>query len=132
MFAQKKGTKEKSARVFRPNGYPALLVSSGALPTGYPYPDGRGPTSLSVPFGLFPLPSAMLGGIHGFGESDRNPFDAAEHRSDLRIRPEGAPHGRGASIAGEESPVDGAPEIVRRAGNPQGQSSGGFSLATFF
>ena len=74
----------------------------------------------------------MLGGIHGFRETDPTPFDAAEHRSDFRIRPEGAPQGSGASIAGEGSPVDGAPEIVRSTGNPQGQSSGGFSLATFF
>ncbi len=128
---------KRNRRKKKTPGYSALRVPCASrLQRGCPYgascPGWTGPTSLSVPFGLFPLPTAMLGGIHGTGEATPTPFDAAEHRSDLRIRPEGAPQGSSASIAGEGAPVDGAPEIVRSAGNPQGKSPGGFSLVTFF
>ncbi len=59
--------------------------------------------------------------------------DAAEYRSRNRIRPVGAPHGRGASIAGEGSPVDGAPGAVRNAGNHEVASRGAlFSFVPFF
>ncbi len=97
-------------------------------------------SSLAVPFGLFPPPTAMLDGAKGVGGGNpklpvlfnlqRNrkephlPVDAAEHRRDFRIRPRGAPHGRGASSAGEGPPVAGAPEIPRRREPRRGKEPG--------
>ena len=82
LLAQKKEDERKERPGVPPYGYPALLVISGALPTGYPYPaqEDRLLThrevgnakrllgailALSVPFGPIPLTTAMLGVTHG-------------------------------------------------------------------
>ncbi len=73
---------------------------------------------MSLPFGPFPLETVMLGVTHGLWGGTLTSSDAAEYRNRNRIRPVGAPHGRGASSAGKGLPVDGAPGAVRNAGHP--------------
>ena len=78
----KERDERKTCLSVTPYGCPVLLVLSGALPPGYPYPakedrllthrdvgNAKGLPgailALSVPFGTIPLTTAMLGVTHG-------------------------------------------------------------------
>jgi hypothetical protein len=141
-------------------GYPALLGTGRGSPTGHPCPAENAPHPCGAPDGLFPPVPAMLGGVNGkrkphdhprmlframqcgqcppYKKSNGNriwhpnPFCCAEHRSPLRIRPEGERQGCRSSFAGQGWPVERPPQRTRSAGYPEGaQQQGGLSFGDF-
>ncbi len=122
LYAQKKGTKEKRARVLHPTGALRFSFPAWLFRRDIPIPRKRTDIPVGPLWAISACNCDARCNTRDYGVAPITSFDAAEYRNRYRIRPVGAPHGRGASIAGEGSLVDGAPGVVRNGGDPKGKS----------
>ncbi len=86
----KERDERKTCPSVTPFEYPALLVSSGAVHTWHPCPDGQERHPCRSPKGLFPLITAMLGVTHGsWGGHPKPPATQPSTGTDTGLGPKG-------------------------------------------